>query len=663
MARKILLADDSVTAQNMGRKILTDAGYEVVTVNNGSAALKKISETHPDLIVLDVYMPGYSGLEVCQRVKESRDSAQIPVLLTVGKLEPFKQEEARRVRADAFIIKPFEATELLAALGKLEDKLAPPERSRESHSSAATMASFERLVAQSAPKYGDEESGWKARLKIPKGTSVEAGPEPEPAAPMASTSFRDVTEEEPKSLSGTNPPGVPVMERPIPAGIPQDITADEIAAISAAAARVSMGLSVGQEFERMASRAQSAAKESAERTAEAQETKASPASRGATQATGSATASPGVETRPYPAPEMTTPAEITPRESPETSLQESQGQPATQAGPAPQRVEAEAALPAIESSNGNNVYPDSSRISESPAPAANEPAADPATVAVVAAKDGVTTGVGHRWIAEEMAVDAHEAVLALEREMQKAYAAFAAAEHAAAEPYEAAPVDRDDEPTFATMAPPPIGSPVPVAEGSKAEEAERPRDIPPEKEETLAASASFQEIRPTEISPPPAAPFPPPAADAEESRHAVAAFGEPQPFGGFEPQAEAASVPSVFEPTSEAAVPSESSDQRPAEMAAAAAAAWAKDIREPSASEGVLGNDLQNELTESKPSKGLKKEEAKTEPEAKARAAAASADSSSSTDTNLASIVDSMLAELKPKLMAELAKKLEKKKE
>jgi len=56
LARKILLADDSVTAQNMGRKILTDAGYEVITVNNGSAALKKIIEHKPDLIVLAGFM-------------------------------------------------------------------------------------------------------------------------------------------------------------------------------------------------------------------------------------------------------------------------------------------------------------------------------------------------------------------------------------------------------------------------------------------------------------------------------------------------------------------------------------------------------------------------------------------------------------------------------
>lgn len=125
MARTVLLADDSVTAQNMGRRILMDAGYEVITVNNGSAALKKIHESPPDLIVLDVYMPGYGGLEVCQRLKESGETMRIPVLLTVGKMEPFKSDEAKRVRADGHIVKPFDASELLAALTKLEDRIVP----------------------------------------------------------------------------------------------------------------------------------------------------------------------------------------------------------------------------------------------------------------------------------------------------------------------------------------------------------------------------------------------------------------------------------------------------------------------------------------------------------------------------------------------------------
>src|SRR6185312_9346571 len=109
----------------MGRRIMTDAGYEVITVNNGSAALKKVHESRPDLIVLDVYMPGYGGLEVCQRLKESGETMRIPVLLTVGKMEPFKVDEAKRVRADGHIVKPFEASELLAALTKLEDRIVP----------------------------------------------------------------------------------------------------------------------------------------------------------------------------------------------------------------------------------------------------------------------------------------------------------------------------------------------------------------------------------------------------------------------------------------------------------------------------------------------------------------------------------------------------------
>src|ERR1700686_5316893 len=109
----------------MGRRILSDAGYDVTTVNNGSAALKKMAESKPDLIVLDFYMPGYGGLEVCQRLREAPETARIPILLTVGKLEPFKAEEARRVNADGFIVKPFEASELLTALTKLEDKIVP----------------------------------------------------------------------------------------------------------------------------------------------------------------------------------------------------------------------------------------------------------------------------------------------------------------------------------------------------------------------------------------------------------------------------------------------------------------------------------------------------------------------------------------------------------
>lgn len=124
MALKILLADDSMTAQNMGKKILNDAGYDVVAVSNGAAAIKKMASERPDLAILDVYMPGYTGLEVCERVKGALETARIPVLLTVGKMEAFNPEDVNKVRADGLMIKPFEATDLIAAVQSISKRLA-----------------------------------------------------------------------------------------------------------------------------------------------------------------------------------------------------------------------------------------------------------------------------------------------------------------------------------------------------------------------------------------------------------------------------------------------------------------------------------------------------------------------------------------------------------
>ena len=128
MSLRILFADDSMTAQNMGKKILSEAGYDVVAVSNGAAAVKKIAEQKPDIIILDVYMPGYSGLEVCEKVRGSLETLKTPVLLTVGKMEPYKPEDANRVKADGVIIKPFEASDLLAIVKKFEERIGqmPP---------------------------------------------------------------------------------------------------------------------------------------------------------------------------------------------------------------------------------------------------------------------------------------------------------------------------------------------------------------------------------------------------------------------------------------------------------------------------------------------------------------------------------------------------------
>ena len=211
MARTVLLADDSVTAQNMGRRILMDAGYEVITVNNGSAALKKIHESQPDLIVLDVYMPGYGGLEVCQRLKESEETQKIPVLLSVGKMEPFKTDEAKRVRADGHIVKPFEASELLAALTRLEDRIVPPaEPGRAKKKSGERKARFWHAGDDpvKAPEPWSDKIAYLAEVKERR---AEAAVDPSEMPTVETSTVSPAIEPPPNPVPMESAPEMPVV--------------------------------------------------------------------------------------------------------------------------------------------------------------------------------------------------------------------------------------------------------------------------------------------------------------------------------------------------------------------------------------------------------------------------------------------------------------------
>ena len=175
MSLRILFADDSMTAQNMGKKILTEAGYEVVAVSNGAAAVKKIAEQRPDVAVLDVYMPGYTGLEVCERLKSARDTTHMPVLLTVGRMEPFKPEEGNRVKADGIIIKPFEASDLLAAIQKIEQRL-PARAAAGGRGASEEVSIYERTQKINIPFLEDFKDASYEEWKVAAGGQApEAG--------------------------------------------------------------------------------------------------------------------------------------------------------------------------------------------------------------------------------------------------------------------------------------------------------------------------------------------------------------------------------------------------------------------------------------------------------------------------------------------------------
>ena len=143
----------------MAKTILSDAGYEVTVVSNGAAAYKKIQESPPDVLILDIFMPGYSGLEICEKIRAERATASIPVLLTVGKMEPYRPEDGARVEADGVIVKPFEASDLLAVMQQFEAKItAARARSAPKTAAAAAPPDQSQWSMPPAEEFGAEEA-------------------------------------------------------------------------------------------------------------------------------------------------------------------------------------------------------------------------------------------------------------------------------------------------------------------------------------------------------------------------------------------------------------------------------------------------------------------------------------------------------------------------
>jgi CheY-like chemotaxis protein len=707
LARKILLADDSVTAQNMGRKILADAGYEVVTVNNGSAALKKIAELKPDLVILDVYMPGYSGLEVCQRLKESQESARIPVLLTVGKLEPFKPEEARRVRAEGFIVKPFEASELLSALSKLEDKVVPrAEPSKPGRFARAIAAAEESGRGGRNEVPGGDEDGWRSRISFPHKktdpeekaddaaiynpvnrdlrTVVETPAElaADKAAQAKKADHKEDHEEksQPVATSETSvdvaalvPPGLPQ------AGLPQDVTPEEVAAITAAAAQIQM-LGAALKAEPAISEApRSEALESAPKPSQEHQVEQSVSSQ------------PHAASDPNPAINVEAKAEAA-------------AEPAKQNEDKVESVATEAAsfslgVPSSDigsNDNGNESARDNNRDNNNDR--LDEAQDLPVTMAATAESASIVVATGgSRWTAVAVALEGDEATISLEQEMQRAYAAFVAEETAAAAvatlpaPEAAAPENfiapaetTPDAPVAAISTPEPEA---PQPHPAVSAEAPEPQSMPAPQFDTVTMASSPAVVEPaTDLESTPASMSQPEAAfTAPATSDLAPEYAQPSPA--------TESVEQPSEPVSEPLSPAIETAARPDQAqpapelipVAAEPAASSYTVAEPIVSEPFVSPEPAEERIEE--SESVKSTaaawaswrqirdtgEAKpvAEPaESAAMAVAAGAEqiaqeSAAAPPENpqdVASIVDSVLADLRPRLMAEISRKMSEKK-
>src|SRR5512134_1767111 len=126
MAKKILLADDSITIQKVIELTFSDEDFDVITVGNGRLALERLPEVRPDIVLCDIIMPEKDGYEVCEQIKSNPAWSHIPVLLLTGAFEPFDQERAARARFDGQLAKPFEPETLVAKVKELLARAPAP---------------------------------------------------------------------------------------------------------------------------------------------------------------------------------------------------------------------------------------------------------------------------------------------------------------------------------------------------------------------------------------------------------------------------------------------------------------------------------------------------------------------------------------------------------
>jgi DNA-binding response OmpR family regulator len=150
---RILLVDDSPHAQRMGERILSDEGFEVVTVTTAESALIRLDDVDPDVVVADTVMPGRNGFDICYYLKISPRHRHVRVILTAGVLDTLDEAQVQRVEADGTLRKPFEASALLAAVKPLADA-ATAARAQKDHAEGGQERTSDRAETklQGVPK-------------------------------------------------------------------------------------------------------------------------------------------------------------------------------------------------------------------------------------------------------------------------------------------------------------------------------------------------------------------------------------------------------------------------------------------------------------------------------------------------------------------------------
>ena len=114
--KKILLVDDSPTERHSINEILVKGGYEVVLAEDGEKGVAKAKSDKPDLVLMDVVMPGMNGFQACRAITTDEATKHIPVILCTSKNQETDKIWGLRQGAKDYVTKPVEANELLSKI-------------------------------------------------------------------------------------------------------------------------------------------------------------------------------------------------------------------------------------------------------------------------------------------------------------------------------------------------------------------------------------------------------------------------------------------------------------------------------------------------------------------------------------------------------------------
>lgn len=119
MGKKIVVVEDDPGARRLISYTLEQEGYNVQIASNGLEGLKKALEEKPDVIVLDVMLPGLDGFELCHRLRQDSRTAQTPILMLSAKAQEADISTGRRLGADDYLTKPADPSEIAKRVANL----------------------------------------------------------------------------------------------------------------------------------------------------------------------------------------------------------------------------------------------------------------------------------------------------------------------------------------------------------------------------------------------------------------------------------------------------------------------------------------------------------------------------------------------------------------